>query len=600
MFDPLKKFFTKATKKVDEIPQAPTAPQPVQNSDIPTVPTGAAEAEVAVEVQAQAETAIESKPHAEAKPVSPPPLPTVCESKEIDLYEPSEKEAKFADWLEDRIIGQPKAIKALVTAYRAYLNPIRNPNRPISTLMFLGPSRTGKTLCAQRLAEYFHGTRDAFIKVDGGDYMDKANLTKLFGASAQWIGYQKPDQKTPDDVMDTSALLSAHNLIASRKGSSTNVTVILIDEIEKGCPEFIQFFLAILDVGYATMGNNQKVDYGQCIFIMTSNLGMDRIEKEMSAPIGIGATQQEILSDVRIAALVERCMKERFSPEFRNRIDASVIFSHLTNESIKKIVGVEIGDLEQQLYKSLGEKKFELEIDTQARDFLLAQALQGKGNVANLKRVLETHLKGPLGTGLINDVIGAGQKVSATYKGTDRLSFSISNSASTDAPQKEQPPLQYLEAEKLWTQARKDSDANLTDLAISNMRKAIETLEPLASTQGLRMAWLYNLLGLYYDKKADRIQEAAAYTKALGYRLKVKTTDDLIDAETIFGNLGICYIWAGEKDKATAVFEQGLAYAKQQEHTSEYLGYFLWRYAQLDVSKARDLFDFAIKKSKSS
>jgi|GEM_PF-4867963 len=597
----LKKGKDNSQDPLPVVETATTTPPPAHTTSDTT--SAATELEVvaeAVEVTLPADepTLVQSEPISEV----PAPPPLYQPPRELDLYEPSVKEAEFGQWLEDRIIGQPKALKALVAAYRAYLNPVRNPNKPICNLIFLGPSRTGKTLCAQRLAEYLHGSRDAYIKVDGGDYIDNANLTKLFGASAQWVGYQKPNEKIPDNVMDTSALLSEHNLIASRKGSPSDVTVVLIDEIEKGCAEFFQFFLSIFDVASATMGNNKKVDYSNCIFIMTSNLGMDRVEKEMAAPIGIGASQPEILTETRIASLVEKCMKEHFLPEFRNRIDMSVVFSHLTNESIRKIVDVEISDFEKQLYTSLAERTFDLQIGTCAREFILSEALKSKGNVANLKRVLEAHVRGPLGTGLINDVIQAGHTVSAIYKGGDRLSFFLSGSASApEVTAQEQPPKQLLEAKELWTQARKDHDANLIDLAISNLRKAIEVLEPLAGSQDLTLALLYNRLGLYYSKKPDRPQEVAAYTKALEYRHRVPSTaieNAVLDAATIYSNLGVTYAWMHQREKAKETYEQGLEYLKKLSQSSNNCGnlaYFLSRYSQFDSDKSEDLFRWALQ-----
>ncbi|MBX9879765.1 MAG: AAA family ATPase [Candidatus Obscuribacterales bacterium] len=595
----LKKRTTKSAEKIEATTAPPPSPNPNGDS------TAEAEPDVPAEIAVTAPEISELTTIDSAAVITPPPLPQICEPREVDLYQPSEKETQFAEWLSERIIGQPKAIEALVGAYRAHLNPIRDLNKPICTLMFAGPSRVGKTLCAQRLAEYFHGRRDAYIKVDGGDYIDKANLTKLVGASAQWVGYQKPNEKIPEGVMDTSALLSSHNLITSRKGSSANVTIVLIDEIEKACTEFFQLFLSILDVANATMGNNQKVDYGQCIFIMTSNLGMDRVEKEMSRPIGLGATEPEVLNESKIGSLIDKCMKERFLPEFRNRIDALVVFSHLTRESMRKIVDVEITDLEKHLHSSLGERKFDLEIDASAREFVLSEALKSKGNVSNLKRVLNKHLSAPLGTGIINNAIGCGQTVSVTHKEGDRLSFTISgntNAATQTNPVTQSQPQEtkeVIEARKLWEQATKDHNANLIDLAISNLQAAIAILQSTNGTHSLRLAQLYNRLALYYAKKGDQRQEIASYIRALSERRQATTADninELTELPTIYGNLGITYTCSGQREKAREIFEEGMAHCKQYRDAYKGGGnvpYFLFRYAQFDNSKLQELFEFA-------
>ncbi len=598
MLQLIRMLLRKGTTKSAEVIEATMAPPPSVNPNGDSY--AEAEPEVPTEIAIEAPTISELTTINSAAVITPPPLPQVCEPREVDLYQPSEKETQFAEWLNERIIGQPKAIEALVGAYRAHLNPIRDLNKPICTLMFAGPSRVGKTLCAQRLAEYFHGRRDAYIKVDGGDYIDKANLTKLVGASAQWVGYQKPNEKLPEGVMDTSALLSSHNLITSRKGSSANVTIVLIDEIEKACTEFFQLFLSILDVANATMGNNQKVDYGQCIFIMTSNLGMDRVEKEMSRPIGLGATEPEVLNESRIGSLIDKCMKERFLPEFRNRIDALVVFSHLTSESMRKIVDVEITDLEKHLHSSLGERKFDLEIDASAREFVLSEALKSKGNVSNLKRVLNSHLSAPLGTGVINNAIGCGQTVSVTHKGGDRLSFTISGSSNAVTQSQPQETKEVIEARKLWEQATKDYNANLTDLAISNLQAAIAILQSTTGTHGLRLAQLYNRLGLYYSKKGDHTQEIAAYIRALSERRQATTADnvtELTELTTIYGNLGIIYNCIGQREKAREIFEEGMAHCRQYRDAYNGGGnvsYFLFRYSQVDSSKLQELFEFAV------
>lgn len=333
-----------------------------------------------------------------------------------------EQETQFGQQVEELIVGQPRAKAAIRRAYRRYLDPLRDLKKPIYSIIAIGPSRTGKTLTAEALAQVLHDNPDCLVRINGGDYMEKEYLAALTGARSTLVGYVKPDEMGASDenTKDPYAEFSPHNLFKyGRRGSKTPVTVVLIDEWEKACPEFNNVVLAILDNGKLTLGNGVEVNFRNVIFVFTSNLGMEELEKR-----DIGFTHvAKAAKDV--GSIVERHMKDRTRPEFRNRIKENgeiVVFDNLTDSEMYEVVNRELNKVRRRMLAT-PETMIRLEVEEPAKRFLLDTAMKGEdGNISKLKDVIASHLLDKLGGEMIKHTVEQGDVVEVVLEG-DTLAF---------------------------------------------------------------------------------------------------------------------------------------------------------------------------------
>lgn len=492
----------------------------------------------------------------------------------MELYELSGPEQKFKSNLDNKMVGQPQAKQLAQEAYRAYLNPLRDCRRPIFIGFLLGPTGVGKTLLAQLLAEEFHGSRDALIRVNCSAYKHHSDLTKLFGAGATWIGYKDPKDKPPEGQLDSSARLTAHNLIASRRGSKAKVTVVLLDEFEKGCEELQQAFLAIFDNGKEHMANNLEVDFSDCIFLLTSNLGM--AEAEQKAAHSFGFVQTEHSQQKAVEDVVERTWLERFSPEFRNRIDQKVIYSALSATELRAVVDVEIGLIRQDLVRRLGTDCFELVVEQSAKDFLLAEATK-EGGARSIKRTLHRHISRPIGTAVINKSLASGHRLVLSHRQEEeRLRFVRGGEAK--AALKVAPPAVLAGATSLngrltaTTSGLAESDRLFKwALSLREERKFAESitcfetalllLEPGSRAHLMRRASIYNQIGNCYWAQSQFLKAAFSYELALSCRRQVVTRENAANSPQIlwlYSNLAGAYLKLELKPEFERVSAEGI------------------------------------------
>lgn len=333
-----------------------------------------------------------------------------------------EQELEFAKAIDGFIVGQPRAKRALRRAYRRYLDPMRDKRKPIYSMINVGPSRTGKTLSAEALAMFFHKDPECLLRINGGDYMEKEFLAQLTGSRPTLIGYVAPKEMVAADeyTKDPYAEFSQHNLFRyARRGSTEKITIVLIDEWEKACIEFNNVLLAILDSGKLTLGNGVVVDFRNVIFVFTSNLGMQELEKR---GIGFGAEKQKTRQDIE--SIVGRHMKERTAPEFRNRIKENgevVVFDFLTEPEMYEVVERELTKAQNRL---IGEDapNIKLVVDDASKRFLLERALEGEdGNISRLKDVLQAELLDKIGGELIKRTLRKYDSVEVVYEGDEEL-----------------------------------------------------------------------------------------------------------------------------------------------------------------------------------
>lgn len=273
------------------------------------------------------------------------------------------------DELKTKIIGQDEAIDKIAKAIRRNRVGLKDPNRPIGSFMFLGPTGVGKTLLAKRLAEFLFNSPDALIRIDMSEYMEKFNVSRLVGAPPGYVGYEEGGQLT-------------------EKVRRHPYSVVLLDEIEKAHPDVFNMLLQVLDEGALTDSLGRKVDFKNTIIIMTSNIGTREL-KDFGA--GVGFNTQELTKE-RSDSVIRKALNRSFSPEFLNRVDDIITFSSLNKEDILKIVDIEL----EMFYKRVEELGHKLVITDAAKNFVADAGFDIQYGARPLKRAIQTHIEDPM------------------------------------------------------------------------------------------------------------------------------------------------------------------------------------------------------------
>ena len=299
--------------------------------------------------------------------------------------------------LHQRVIGQDEAVVALSDAIRRARSGLKDPRRPVGSFIFLGPTGVGKTELAKALAEFLFDSEDALLRIDMSEYMEKHAVSRLIGAPPGYVGYDEGGQLTE----------------AVRRRP---YRVILFDEIEKAHPDAFNVLLQILDDGRLTDGQGRTVDFKNAVVIMTSNVGTQHVRRNV--PLGFqSAAGREDQS--RVHDLVEQELKRTFRPEFLNRIDEIVVFDPLTEEQIGQIVELQVAELR----KRLGERKLELELTPEAKEWLAREGFDPNYGARPLRRTIQRWVENPLAKRLLSGEFKDGDAVLIDV-GPEGLTFS--------------------------------------------------------------------------------------------------------------------------------------------------------------------------------
>lgn len=310
----------------------------------------------------------------------------------------TEKLLNMSDELKKFIIGQDEAIEKLSKAIRRTRAGLKNPNKPIGSFIFLGPTGVGKTELCKVLARYLFDSTDALVKIDMSEYMEKFAVSRLVGAPPGYVGYEEGGQLT-------------------EKVRRKPYSVVLLDEIEKAHPDIFGILLQVLDEGVLTDSLGRKVDFKNTIIIMTSNVGT----RDIKAIGGYGFSHDSE-SDKHSAMknTVEDAVKKLFSPEFINRVDDQIIFRSLTKEDIIQIIEVEL----RELFKNVKENKMELTLDDSAKNFIAEKGFDPKFGARPLRRAIQQHIEDPLSEEILRGNLKEGAKIIAKHlENTDHLVF---------------------------------------------------------------------------------------------------------------------------------------------------------------------------------
>lgn len=320
-------------------------------------------------------------------------------------------EKSFGERFSARVIGQPGALTVAQMAYNLAKNPLRDKSRPIGIFFLAGPSRTGKSLTGVALAEFFHNNPDAMTRIQASDYTEDHQLLELKGAPPSFVGYRDPKDpknKLESHETDPYSVISTHNLRRVRLGSGELVDIVVIEEFEKSSQDFYKFWMGVFDKGVARLGNGDVADFRNTIFILTSNIGMDELEKRATRSIGFRAQESKV-EEGDIESCVEEAMRRTYKPEFRNRLDAVVVFKPFKADTLLKIVDSELAQVQERINKEMpAGQDFLLVVGDEAKHHLLATV---NNNVAELKRVINRDVLMPLGRLLNSSQVCGGDVV---------------------------------------------------------------------------------------------------------------------------------------------------------------------------------------------
>jgi len=310
----------------------------------------------------------------------------------------SEKLLKIEEELRQRVVGQDEALAAIGRSVRRSRAGIKDPRRPIGSFVFLGPTGVGKTLLARALAEFMFGDENALVQLDMSEYMEKFNVSRLVGAPPGYVGYEEGGQLT-------------------EKIRRRPYAVILLDEIEKAHPDVFNILLQVLEDGRLTDSFGRKVDFRNCIIIMTSNVGAELLRKQ--GALGFKAQSGDMSYQQMKERLLEE-VKRTFKPEFLNRIDDVIVFRPLEKNDLYKIIEIEIGEVQGRL----SEQRVTLALDQEAKDFLIEKGFDPVFGARPLKRTIQRYIEDPLAEEIIGGRIKEGSVVQiGKKKDREELSF---------------------------------------------------------------------------------------------------------------------------------------------------------------------------------
>jgi ATP-dependent Clp protease ATP-binding subunit ClpC len=303
----------------------------------------------------------------------------------------SDRLLQMDDELKGTVIGQDDAIKKIAKAIRRNRAGLKDPNKPIGSFIFLGPTGVGKTYLAKVLAKYLFDSEDTLIRIDMSEYMEKFAVSRLVGAPPGYVGYEEGGQLT-------------------EKVRRKPYSIVLLDEIEKAHPDVFHLLLQVLDDGQLTDSLGRKVDFKNTIVIMTSNIGSRQL-KDFGQGVGFGTQAKKDAKDEYSRGVIENALKRSFAPEFLNRIDDVIVFNSLERDDIHKIIDIEL----KKLFMRINEMGYQLELTEKAHDFIAEKGWDEQYGARPLKRAIQKYVEDVLAEEIIRTKINVGEKIIIDY-----------------------------------------------------------------------------------------------------------------------------------------------------------------------------------------
>ncbi len=297
------------------------------------------------------------------------------------------KLVSMSDDLKGLVIGQDDAVDKVVKAIQRNRAGLKDPNKPIGSFFFLGPTGVGKTQLAKVLAKYLFDTDEALVRIDMSEYMEKFSISRLVGAPPGYVGYEEGGQLT-------------------EKIRRKPYSIILLDEIEKAHPDVFNLLLQVLDDGHMTDGLGRKIDFKNTILIMTSNIGARQLQ-DFGGGIGFGTKTREETKEENSKVVIQNALRKAFSPEFLNRIDDMIIFHSLSRENIHVIIDLEL----KKLYGRINNLGYQIELTDAAKDFIVDKGYDEKFGARPLKRAIQKFIEDPLAEEIIKSTLQEGDTI---------------------------------------------------------------------------------------------------------------------------------------------------------------------------------------------
>ena len=315
--------------------------------------------------------------------------------------------------IKNKLIGQDEAVDKVVKAIQRNRVGLKDPNKPIGSFIFLGQTGVGKTQLAKVLARELFDSDDALIRVDMSEYMEKFAVSRLIGAPPGYVGYEEGGQLT-------------------EKVRRKPYSVVLLDEIEKAHPDVFNMLLQILDDGFITDSLGRKIDFKNCIIIMTSNIG-SRDLKDFGQGVGFSTTAKREQAHEHAKGVIHNALKKTFAPEFLNRIDDIIVFSALEREHIHQIIDIELNNL----YKRVEDMDYELVLTDKAKDFIADKGFDKQFGARPLKRAIQKYVEDALAEEIVNSNLKEGHTITMDVnKDETELIIDISKDKAKDVEEK--------------------------------------------------------------------------------------------------------------------------------------------------------------------
>jgi len=308
----------------------------------------------------------------------------------VPVFKLAEKESDklfhMKDAVKQKIIGQDEAVDKVVRAIQRNRAGLKNPNKPIGTFLFLGPTGVGKTQLAKVLSTYMFYSEDSIIRIDMSEYMEKFALSRLIGAPPGYVGYDEGGQ-------------------LSEKVRRKPYSVVLLDEIEKAHPDIFNILLQVLDEGRLTDSNGRHIDFRNTLLIMTSNIGSREL-KDFGSGVGYSNTTKRNIAENN-KAIIEKAIRKTFSPEFINRLDEQILFNPLTQEDICKIIDIELNEL----FERVDSAGYSLKVTDAAKAFVAEQGYDPQFGARPLNRAIQKYIEDPLAEAIVGGQFKLGDKL---------------------------------------------------------------------------------------------------------------------------------------------------------------------------------------------
>jgi ATP-dependent Clp protease ATP-binding subunit ClpA len=301
--------------------------------------------------------------------------------------------------LRKRVVGQDEAIQQIINIYQTNLAGMSSPGRPIGNFLFLGPTGSGKTRMVEAVAESLLGDARAVIKIDCAEFQHSHEIAKLIGSPPGYLGHR-----------ETHPLLS-QEVLNQHHTERVKLSFVLFDEIEKASDTLWNLLLGILDKATLTLGDNRRVDFSRAMIFMTSNLGASEMNALMRPNLGFAPGLQDDSLNGKISSAGVEAARRKFTPEFINRIDKTIVFKPLGVEELRKILTLELNFVQQRVFSAANAAPFVFNVTDPAREFLLREGTDWKYGARHLKRAIDRHLVHPLSNLIATGQVGGGDLI---------------------------------------------------------------------------------------------------------------------------------------------------------------------------------------------